>query len=318
MQGKLLAPCGLGVPSVFRIQRRGMNRRPLWQVQSRRTCPLTFKLMCSPLVSSFVSAMALKSELSVGCENKPKKWTAASESIGRSMPISSSFSDRRPVSSTHDGRDASPPVPLRMAAPGDHFGMGPPMAGKLEDAANMAAACEFLDLAGGTGGHGVAHGSRGRGRYSDRPAAAAQPNVPAPVADALRLPGLHAQLEAIVALFTPTAEELEARSRVIVCVTDVVRGIGARLFHVGRAMPGNANRRRRAGAAGANAGERRHRDVGFPFANVEVYGSARHGLALYSSDLDLRLKPALLLKRVLVLLAESPLFHNVSLLKNAR
>ena len=59
-----------------------MNRRPLWQDEGRRTCPLTFKLMCSPLVSSFVSAMALKSELSVGCENKPKKWTAAaSESI---------------------------------------------------------------------------------------------------------------------------------------------------------------------------------------------------------------------------------------------
>ena len=45
---------GLGVPSVFRIQRRGMNRRPLWQDEGRRTCPLTVKLMCSPLVSSFV------------------------------------------------------------------------------------------------------------------------------------------------------------------------------------------------------------------------------------------------------------------------
>jgi hypothetical protein len=49
-----------------------------------------------------------------------------------------------------------------------------------------------------------------------------------------------------------------------------------------------------------------------------VYGSARHGVALYSSHLDLGLKPALLLKRVVALLSESPLLHNVSLVKNAR
>ena len=44
MQGKLLARCGLGVPSVFRIQRRGMNRRPLWQVGSRKSPNLSFDL----------------------------------------------------------------------------------------------------------------------------------------------------------------------------------------------------------------------------------------------------------------------------------
>jgi hypothetical protein len=51
-----------------------MSRRPLWQDEGRRTCPLTFKLMCSPLVSSFVSAMALNSVLPLErnkqtCEN---------------------------------------------------------------------------------------------------------------------------------------------------------------------------------------------------------------------------------------------------------
>ena len=84
----------------------------------------------------------------------------------------------------------------------------------------------------------IVHGKLGRSGHSERRAAAA-PKLPAEIAGALKLRGLHAQLEAIVALFVPSAEELEARKRVIACVTEVIRaGTGARALHCAGSLLG--------------------------------------------------------------------------------
>jgi hypothetical protein len=110
-----------------------------------------------------------------------------------------------------------------IAAPGNHFGSDLTTPAMV----NAAAAGQLMEWVSSANGLSV-HGSRGRGGHSDRRAAAAavKPPIPAPVAEALGLPGLHAQLEAIVALFGPSADELEARKRVIQAVTEVIRGTG--------------------------------------------------------------------------------------------